>query len=231
MCSQYLQTIFVSMRAPRLDPEVNALDEELDAVVYADTAGNAAAQEAAAGTMDCSARAERPPSQRASAALTWMSPIVIGLIIVSSSFCVLSNRVYYSYTSMSSAAAIASEWCFWLMLTINRDTVARQLIDSSFWDQVLWPCLPFANLSLCPLLLCPLSAFVNSDSIRYQISATLLCISYSQYLGLAFALCCILVDTVTVLVMNDNQIVTIIIFNLIAIVYRFISIAQFTLHH
>ena len=61
------------MRAPRLDPEVNALDEELDAVVYADTAGHAGAQEAAVGTMDCSAHAEHvnaPPSQRASAALT-----------------------------------------------------------------------------------------------------------------------------------------------------------------
>ena len=58
------------MRAPRLDPEVNALDEELDAVVYADAAGNAAAQEVAGGTMDCSARADRPPSQRASAVLS-----------------------------------------------------------------------------------------------------------------------------------------------------------------
>lgn len=61
------------MRAPRLDPEVNALDEELDAVAYADAAGHTAAQEGAVGTMDCNARAEHanaPPSQRASAALT-----------------------------------------------------------------------------------------------------------------------------------------------------------------
>lgn len=65
---QYLQTIFVSMRAPRLDPEVNALDEELDAVAYADAAGHAGAQE-----VDCNPRAEHanaPSSQRASAALT-----------------------------------------------------------------------------------------------------------------------------------------------------------------